>query len=472
VWQHLFEARGRAFELNSEFAQALANYQAMTQRADALGDRRLALAAMVAAGQLYATATALLDLRRAEQMASAALAEARDLGDEPAEAKILWNQLNLYRFSQRIRLARDSGERSLDIARRLNLEAQAAATVNDLIHVYAALGLWPEFERTTAEARQRWQALGNSAMLADSRSTSALYLGMAGQLAPALAQALEAQRLTLAIGNRWGQAYSLFAMIWPYWYSGRPAQAIEAARECMRVGREAWPFVVESAGTWLAVIYAELGDAAAGLALLDEVSLANPAGSMDLLGIQSARSLLTLHTAGLAAAKAALEPVELIQREPLPWEIDSLLRARAAVALAAEDAPHALEVTQAHVAQLRALGLATYLPEALARLAEALLRLGRAEEARDQLLEALSQARAIQAVIVEWRVLYALGRLESERGQPANAEPAWERARAIVTEIAGRLPGAALRRTFLARPDVRALLGDAVSQALAGAAPG
>src|SRR6185369_9815632 len=130
------------------------------------------------------------------------------------------------------------------------------ATLNDLIHVYAALGLWPEFERTAAEAHQRWRVLGNRAMLADSLSTSALYFGMVGQLAQAQLRAQEAQQLTLAIGNRWGQAYSLFTLVWPHWYSGHPERAIETALECIRVAREAWPFVVATVGAWLAVFYA------------------------------------------------------------------------------------------------------------------------------------------------------------------------------------------------------------------------
>ena len=61
----------------------------------------------MAAGQLYATITAAVGPAAAEQMAAAALAEARALGDEQAEAKILWNQLNLYRFTQRLPQARD-----------------------------------------------------------------------------------------------------------------------------------------------------------------------------------------------------------------------------------------------------------------------------------------------------------------------------------------------------------------------------
>ena len=82
-------------------------------------------------------------------MAEAALSEARALGDEAAEAKILWNQLNVNRLIQHLPQARAAGEHSLEIARRLGLEAQAALSVHDLTHVYASLGLWP-WDRSTS----------------------------------------------------------------------------------------------------------------------------------------------------------------------------------------------------------------------------------------------------------------------------------------------------------------------------------
>ena len=138
----------------------------------------------------------------------------RALGDETTEAKILWNQLNLYRFTQRNAQARLSGERSLEIANRLGLQAQAALTLNDLIHVYANLGLWALERKASNDASRLWRALGNTAMLADSLSTTALYNSLLGDFVTALSQAQEAQRLSLTIGNLWGQSYSFSAMSW------------------------------------------------------------------------------------------------------------------------------------------------------------------------------------------------------------------------------------------------------------------
>jgi hypothetical protein len=66
-----------------------------------------------------------------------------------------------------------------------------------------------------------------------------------GNFELALSKAAEAHRLSLAINNLWGQAYSLAAMGWAYWYTGHPNRAIETAVECIRVGRLAGYLAVQ-----------------------------------------------------------------------------------------------------------------------------------------------------------------------------------------------------------------------------------
>lgn len=475
AWQNLYEARGRALELSNRYPEALANYQALAQRAETLGDRRLALAAAVAVGQLYATSTPLFDLPRGEQMAEAALAEARALGDEPAEAKILWNLVNLYRHTERDAQARGVGERSLEIAQRLNLTQQAALTLNDLVHIYAALALWPEFARASAEVQQRWRALGNVVLLADSLSTAALYEALIGEFAAALSHTRESYQRSLAIANLWGQTYSLMQQIEPNWYTGHPDLALETARECIRVAPQGWPVGGFVATAALAFILAELGDTAAGLALVQTMGESTAFMQNEALLTQGARVLLEVRLGALAPARAHLATMEQNAGvwRPLLWSLAPVLRARTAVALAAaaQDPAQALAVTQAHVATLRERGVLTYLPEALIGLAQALLLHGREAEAREQLLAALAQARAMGASMAEWQVLYALAGLQRAHGDTARAQPYWDQARAIVTVIAGRIPTPALRQSFLARPELRALLGDAVILAPQGAQP-
>ncbi|MEP7358124.1 MAG: hypothetical protein ABI847_12845, partial [Anaerolineales bacterium] len=260
IWEHLYSARGRALELNSQFPEALANYEAMAQRAEALGSRRLALAATMAMGQLYSTATSLFDPIQAERLSETAMDQARALGDEAVAAKILWNQVNLYRFTGRPEAARASGEQSLALAQRLGLHSQEALAANDLIHVYTDLSLWPEVENAAAQAGRLWTQLGNTAMLADSLSTTAFSYTLVGKVEAALRRAEDAHQLSLAIGNLWGQAYSLAAMGWAYWHTGSPDRALETTIECIRVGRLAGYLGVEAYDVArLAYIYEALG---------------------------------------------------------------------------------------------------------------------------------------------------------------------------------------------------------------------
>jgi tetratricopeptide (TPR) repeat protein len=460
TWQHLFGSRGRALELNSEFEAALANYQSMAQRGEALAQRRLVLAAAVASAQLFATATPLFDPSQAERMSAEALAEARALDDAATEAKILWNQLNLYRFTQRLPQARVCGEASLAIARRLGLTEQAALNLNDLIHVYADMGLWALADEAAAQASRLWRELDNTAMLADCLTTTSLYSSLQGHFAESLRLAQESQRQSMAIGNVWGQSYSFSAMSYPLWYTAQVDLALEAGASCLRLGRQAGYLVAEAFDqARLAQMFAELGASDRALPLLDNAqAAAKDVGYVGLATILTVRIHLALLSGQPAEAAAWLASLEDRRQEPPIWEVDAVLRSRAEVALAQADSAQALAVTQAHVARLRELDLTVYLPEALLLLAQALQRSGQRQAAHACLLEAVELVERLGMPIVGWVVWYALGDFEARHGQPAPAAAARQRARAIVTAIAARLPTPELRAAFEGRREVRDLL--------------
>jgi tetratricopeptide (TPR) repeat protein len=473
TWQHLYGSRGRALELNSEFEAALANYQAMAQRGQELGQRRLALAAAVASAQLFATATPLFDPPEAERMSDEALAEARALGDSATEAKILWNQLNLYRFTQRLPQARVCGEASLAISRRLGLTEQAALNLNDLIHVYADQGLWALADEAAAEASHLWRELDNAAMLADSLTTTSLYSSLQGHFAEALRLARESHQQSVAIGNVWGQSYSYSAMSYPLWYTAQVDLALEAGESCLRLGRQAGYLVAEAFDqARLAQMYVELGAPDRARPLLDNAqAAARYVGYVGLATILTVRIHLALQSGQPAAAAALLATLEEARQEPPIWEVDAVLRSRSVVALAQADSARALAVTQAHVARVREMDLVVYLPEALLLLAQALQRSGQEQAARACLLEAGELVERLGMPMVGWMVWVALGNFEARHAQPAPAAAARQRARDIVTAIVARLPTPELQAAFAARREVRALLHDQPPLAARSAVP-
>jgi tetratricopeptide (TPR) repeat protein len=249
-------------------------------------------------------------------------------------------------------------------------------------------------------------------------------------------------------------------MTWPYWYTGHPDRALEVCEASIRLGRQAGYLFAEAFDQGrLGQMLGELGATDSALERLRQAeSAAKLVGMAGLGTILSARLHLELNLGQMDQAAATVRQMETDLLVPPIWEVDALLRARTELALAQGDQDGALAHSQAHIARLRELGLALYLPEALAFRARALEQAGGPHEALDCLSEARDRAQALAARAIEWPVLYAWGRLAARLGRPVEAEAAWAEARAIVNEFAGRVPTPELRASFLARPDVSELL--------------
>ncbi|UCG23717.1 MAG: AAA family ATPase, partial [Chloroflexota bacterium] len=234
--QELYQRRGRALELASLHAEALANYQQMGEHARQEEDQAMELAALVSTGTIYSTANDLYNAVEAEAVADQALALARELGDEASEAKIYWNLLNAYRLSERPPLALESGERSLELARKNDLREQLAYTANDMTHVYTSTGQPNKAWQTVNEAIALWRELGNRPMLADSLATASLLSTYNADYEKTVALSNESYQISVEIENTWGQSYSRFAIGQLYWQRGEPHKAIEVMSESIRLG--------------------------------------------------------------------------------------------------------------------------------------------------------------------------------------------------------------------------------------------
>ena len=208
---HLFARRGRVLELRGEYERALANYQEQAQVAQTNGDSALELDTLVRQATLYVTPNQLFDLTKGLALCDQALQRARETGNRPAEAKVLWNLLLLYNFAGRFDEAIQYGERSLALARAENLREQMAFTLNDLARPYAFTGRMAEAFRAQAEADTLWRDLGNLPMLADNLSNWGTYSFLFGDYKPSFPRVHEALRISQEIGNVWGQAYASVA---------------------------------------------------------------------------------------------------------------------------------------------------------------------------------------------------------------------------------------------------------------------
>ncbi len=450
---------GRALELDSQFAPALAVYEEMQSLADQYDDRSMELASLMAQVTIQAVPTAIHDPARAQALGERALDLARDLGDPAAESKILWSLALAYFFDHDLEQAIECGERSLALAREQNLREQMAQTLNDLgsfPHMYS--GQIRSAIEALREAEQLWREMDNLPMLADSLASLATAHLFAGEFAQAVSLAELAYEMSQSIGNLWGQSYSGWKVGLAHWERGDVSQAIATMEESIHLAEMA-NFLPPQANTRgeLAVLYGELGALDRGLELVRQAlhlaETQNPAQVGHSLGILARLHLLQGDADGAQAAidRAKSDPY----RESWRVLFHPVALAEAELALKGEEWERALAVTSTFLAELRESDLRLRIPIALYLQASALQGQGQDQVARDRLLEARAEAEAIGSRWTLWRILYALSRLEAD---PSQAKQLCKQAREVIDTIAGRIDQVALRASFLSLPEVRSVL--------------
>ena len=111
------------------------------------------------------------------------------------------------------------------------------------------------------------------------------------------------------------------------------------------------------------------------------------------------------------------------------------------------------------VAHQQRMGIRSFICEGLLLKGQALLAQERVEEAYKVLSEAGAKSEAAGSRRVLWPVLFTLSQVETRRGHPSEAENLRQQAQEIIEYIADHTPPD-LRSSFLASPQVRAVLGN------------
>lgn len=450
---------GRALELGSQFAAALAVYEEMGRVARQQGKRTLGLNAVMAQVTIQAVPTAVHDPDRARALGEGALDLACELGDGAAEAKILWSLALAYFFDHDLTRAIESGERSLSLAREQGLQEQLAQTLNDLgSFLYLYSGQIDKSREALREANQLWREMDNLPMLADSLASLATAQVLAGEFGEATVLSEQAYAISLSIGNLWGQSYSSWKIGLAYWERGDISLAISTMEDSVHLGEMAG-FLPPQANTRaeLATLYGELGAVEQGLELaglaLHIAETQNPAQVGHGLGVRARLQLLAGDVAGAQAAidRAATDPYWA----SWPVMFHPVILARAELALKQGQWAQALALIDPFLEELRHCGLRLRIPLALYLQARALRGLGQGGAARDGLIEARAMAEAIGSRWTLWRILAALSYLEADRSR---AEQLRQEARDLVEAISERIEQADLRASFLNLAEIRALL--------------
>jgi tetratricopeptide (TPR) repeat protein len=236
---HLYTRRGRAMELNSQFEQALKNYDEMLLTARKRQDRRMELDAQVAASTLYSTPTSVVDAVKGQALSEETLKLARELGDQAVESKILWNMLLANLQDSNAERAIEYGEKSLSLARELNLREQMAYTLSDLGWAYNVACRFEEAEARLAEGAGLWRELGDMPMLTNNLNDWLLNLSWCGKYEQALGIAQESLEISRATKNIWNQSWprNVQGQIW--FEYGEIDKALEELEASVRLAEEA-----------------------------------------------------------------------------------------------------------------------------------------------------------------------------------------------------------------------------------------
>lgn len=448
---HLYSARGRVLEVSGKYDAALRNYENMREVATERSDRALELAALVGMITVRATPNASFDAVEAQRLSEQALPLARQMSDHAMEAKIYWTLLLLNGYVGHSQLAAQYGEQSLALARAYDLKEQLAYTLNDLgIYGYADMGTYSKARQSLEEAYPLWQALGNLPMLSDNLNQASFLDYLGGEYDRAIQEAEEGKRISIAISNPWGLAFSDAALANVLLERGDYGGARDALENAIRVGKEkGFAGVQGIGGMFLALVYANVGAFDYGL----EIAKNAFAKIEELLPIFRRAGLATVAYLHLLRgnpelAEPPLEESRITPETPLPLVYLAQILAEGEYGLAERDYAGMRARMQRFLDIQSSKGMRTGVPDAMYFQARACAAEGQPEAARDLLERALAEADEIGSLRARLPILIALAETEKARGDLNAAEKYRLAAREMIQSIEANLPED-LRQSFM-----------------------
>jgi tetratricopeptide (TPR) repeat protein len=465
----LFLRRGRTLELNAQDTEAIANYEALEAWAVSVGNQAALLAGIIARASVYVKPSVAANQSLGFELSQKALALAREQGDRPAEAKVLWNLLQYYLSTGMNHEALEHGEQALAIAREQGLRELVAYVLTDLLKVLFQVEQPKRGWAVLEEARSIWRELGVHNMLADNLASTSMMHIMTGAYDSALATSDEAQVISHRIGNLWNQSYALYLVDIVHFERGDIGRAIAVAETCMHLAEQAgFSEGIHQTTFDLALIYAYMG------ALPRAIEIAHlaltrgqtvPAAIPILPQIHGLTALLCVYAGRFAEAQAALDETHLLD-DPQALKRHFIItqfivaQARAELALAQNDPQQALVLAADISLSFRQSGVRVFLTDALYLQGRALRATGRFDEAKSVLGAARAEAEGLGSRRSLWSILGELAAIADKQGDEATAFTLRQRALESIDYIATHAGSDDLRESFLGRPDVHAISQD------------
>jgi tetratricopeptide (TPR) repeat protein len=389
-----------------------------------------------------------------------ALALAREIHDAPSEAHALWIMLLQAYFTGRTADAIRFGHEGLAIADREGRRDLRGYILNDMSRAMMSAESIPVAMHALAEARAIFKELEIMPMLADNLGSTAEAAMLAGDFDTSDKYAHEGLELCETIGNLWNLCYINGTQMQIAQVRGRARETFEFAKRIDTLAPASGFFVSQYISILLqSNLLGEFGAYDRGIELVEKIKPTENFPLFDSWRFGTIARLLTLKGDFEGAhriferAHSSLIPEDISNYGPVFVAISS-----AELALAEKRYEMTIHEAGLLLAIMEKTGVCVYLPQMLLLSAQGYVGLGVNLELADANLQrAEDLARGMQANLILWQILACKAELAELRGEDGSADTARAESRAIVDGLAAWAPDE-LRATFLARPQVQAIL--------------
>lgn len=456
---YLYGRMGRALELDGQFDSALAIYEELEKLSHQCDFRQQLLEALLSQALLRCTATAMFNQESGEGLLKQSMTLARELGDKPSEAKILWLELNLRRLVSDYRGAIEAGEHSLEIIRQLDLKDQLPYTLHDMGYAYTGVGMNTKAMDAFREARVLWQANRNLPLFADNLSGTIFIHYVEGEFDAAIAASEEAYRISNDIHNLWGQAFSRIEVGLVYRDRGEYSRALEIMQESIMLGDKGNVTIPRNyVSPQIGMVYGDLGLCSQGIEISEGSFAQVEAPLIDLRQLANTAIVHNfLQCSDLSSAKKIAELWEL------PEDIQAYLGYSVLSSatylrflLESGDLKGAKSLAQELTILFRRSGYLGFLAEILYYKALVYLALEDEDAARQVLSDALEIAESLEHRRILWQILATLSNITPSK----EAARLRSQAKNVLTYIVDNVPEGEPRQVFLGQHRVRSFLED------------
>lgn len=454
---HLYLARGQAHETLGDFDRARDDYERALAAARGVADGEMEWQSLIALGFLWSGR----DYTQAGEWFHQALTLADQLGSPEQRATSLnrvgnW-LLNIGRCADALMMHEEAlsiCEAQADtqgMAESLDLAAMAQGFLGDRVKSLETQGRAAALFRALHDDQRLASVLGTSALQWSLEMSETTYHPL-GVPEECLRVAMESLTLARQIGSLPAQAFAEIVVSYAHTFNADMGQALVHGHEALRVAtaiehRQWMVFAIQA----IANVNLSLLQAAPARAVLDTgLALSHQVNSNMMTFAQAAfKAQVCLLEGNLAEAEATLSAVMSRQQQPRTLSERQVAWVWGQLSLAQDEPAWALERAEELITSAPGEQQGQPIPHLLLLRAEALVSLGRLDEASRTFAEARRGAELRHDQAVLWRIRAGHGRLLSRLKHDDEAERETLAVRRIIEAIAATVDNLARRESFL-----------------------